>query len=153
MSGYLYVIHIGNVIKVGKTRDLAQRYATYQRDADQYGMTFTPLFATDRHKEVDANEAAVLDRFRPAGQRHEYLRDVDPDEVIAFARTLPCTHPVVVEPTAWISRKEAMARLQVGPGSFDRYVKAGRIRARKNGRNRVFVPVEDLDSFLRMVPA
>lgn len=153
MSGYLYVIHIGNVIKVGKTRDLGRRYATYQRDADQYGLTFMPLFATDAHEEVDANEIAVLDRFRPPGQRREYLRDVDPEEVIAFIQALPRTPPAIPEPTAWIPRMQAMERLRVGPGAFDRYVKAGRIRARTNGRNRVFVPVEDLDSFLRMVRA
>ena len=148
MIGQLYVVHIGNVIKVGKTRDLAQRLATYRRDADRYGLDCALLHESPVHLEVDENEIAVLARFRPIGQHHEYLNDVDPAEVIAFIKELPCTPPLEVAMAAnWIPRAQAADRLDIRPATLDRWIATGLIRSRKNPlTRRVSVASEDVDA-------
>lgn len=148
MSLYVYVVQYGDALKVGQTSRLEERYADYQRDARRDGVRFVPLFVTPAHLEADENERAVLAEFRPAGQRTEYLTDVDPDEVIGFIQQLPQTPPPPRgEVTEWITRDEASARTGWSTERISRYIRGGHLRARKNEiTKRVRVAANDLEA-------
>lgn len=148
-AGQVYVVRYGSRVKVGRTANLRARYGQYRRAAEVADIAFEPLFEIPMHPEADVIERAVLDRFRPAGQRHEYLADVDPAEVIAFLRELPDA-PVVerVEVAEWAPRIAAAERAGVCLVTLDRYLASGRVRTRKNKiTKRVQVAIDDLREF------
>lgn len=138
VTGQLYVVRIGGQVKVGQTSRLVRRMGVYRTEARRYGVAFEQLYASDQHPDVVTVERIVLDRFRPFDQRHEYLVDVDPAEVVAFARDVvagkrpeaPAQLDEDAEP--WLTRQEAAEQLGVSLSTLTRYAAAGHLRTRRN---------------------
>lgn len=136
-SGVIYAVQLGHLLKVGRTGNPATRLATYKREARKWGVDCRVLYVSSRHKEAIANERAVLDRFRPAGQRGEYLADVDSTEVVQYMQGLACTPPAAPgEGSPWVSAAIAAELVGVSMATLDRYALAGYVEHHRNSVTR-----------------
>lgn len=111
---HIYVVQIGTTVKVGESGTPGGRFTDYVRDAGRYGLDFVVHWVSPAHREVFENERALLTRFRPPGQRDEYLRTADPDEVAAFAQSLPMTptgDPEISARVVRVAYSRGLARL------------------------------------------
>lgn len=151
----LYLVRYGDQVKVGISYDLIGRVRTHRLAAYHAGLAFEQLLALPPHPEAIANERAVVERFGKPGSRSEYL-DADPDEVIAFIRTLPCT-PVpererIRQSEQWLSRAETARALGISDQTLARYARTGQLPPYKNElTKRVRFRVEDVRAFREMI--
>lgn len=102
---YLYVVEIGEYVKVGISSNVERRCRKHAADARKFGLHYEPLMFLEPHLEAQENERAVVREFRGTTKGTEYL-EADSVDVLRFVSELPTT---VVSPAQWLRlRKELM---------------------------------------------
>ena len=152
---HLYLVRIGERLKVGTTMHLDARIGAHRRTARRAGLPFDVLLTLPAHEEADANERAVLARFGTRGSLSEHLT-ADPHEVAEFILSLPCTTASLPERTReteqWIDRPQAAQMLGCSLPTLHRWVASGQLPAYKNSiTKRVRFRIEDVQRLAEMV--
>lgn len=90
---YLYVIQFANgIVKVGRSRDMRQRYKAHQGWARQHGTTITEVDFSFRYGTAGPDERRLIrfcrDRWHNLAGYNEHFVDADFDEVFTYFRAL-----------------------------------------------------------------
>ncbi len=93
-GGYIYVIEFtGGTVKVGRTKDAAQRLAQHARAADVHGAAVARHWFSERHMEFAANEKRLISfcmkHFGEPATGAESFSGADYAATVAYGETLP----------------------------------------------------------------
>ena len=99
-GGHVYVVAFDNgIVKVGRTKDPANRLRTHKGDGKKFGIAVLDSWTSPLHYEWEMNEEtlkALAVKYGGTPTCAEYFQGADYASVVDAATRLPFTHPFAI---------------------------------------------------------